>query len=267
MDVLQAFILGAIQGLTEFFPISSSGHLKLFEHLLGLKNLDNLLFFDLICHLGTLLSIFFVYSNDIAEIFKKRDRAFFYMLIVSLLPLLPIAFFEKSVRNIFGKSEYLCIFFFCTAVLLFITSSLEKFTNSYESMPLKKRLKHAFFIGFFQSLAIFPGISRSGSTITAARILGWPYQDALKYSFLLAIPTICGGTIFEVIKITNNPSVLYAVSINCYFIGFFASFLIGLLSLKSLINLVSKGRLRFFSLYCFLLALYTFYHFNLSNTV
>ena len=263
MNLLQAFILGAIQGLTEFFPISSSGHLKLFEHLLGLKNLSNLIFFDLVCHLGTLLSIFFAYSSDISESLKKRDYSLVTMLAISLIPLVPVAIFEKHIRVIFGTKEFLPLFFLCTACLLWFTSRLTKFKASYQDAPTHSKLKQALFIGCFQALAIFPGISRSGATISAARILSWPYPDTLRYSFLLAIPTILGGTLFEVIKISKDPSVLYAVSFNCYFIGFLSSFVIGLLSLRTLITLVSKGRLRFFSIYCFIIAIFAFYQFNI----
>jgi len=255
MTTIEALILGIIQGLTEFFPVSSSGHLKLIQTLFGFKELDKYIVFDLACHLGTLCSIFFIFGKEIIEILSKnRDRLF--QVILGTLPLFPLVLILKPIKTLFDQPQFLGYFFLITAGLIWLGMR-------FEPKPTKNKWKDAAIIGGFQALAILPGISRSGSTTSGARMLGWAPSEALTFSFLLAIPAILGGTILEAIhlmSVTTNE--LPPISLPQYLTGFIASFIVGTGCLILLKNLVRKHSFMYFAWYCLLLGFFCLYLFK-----
>lgn len=237
MTQLQALLLGIIQGLTEFLPVSSSTHLALAKKLMGIEGGENLLHFDLICHLGTLSALLLILRKDIFLILREaRSIALFF---VALLPLIPAYFFLKPLRTHLAADAG--FFLLATAALLFLASS-KRFSS--EKVPSRTKWGDVLCIGFAQSLALLPGMSRSGSTIAAARLLGWQWSQAARFSFLLAVPTILGGAALETFR--GEGSLDPGISA----IGFAASFAMGLGSLKLLFWILERGTLRPFAWYC-----------------
>lgn len=257
MTTWKAIILGIIQGLTEFLPVSSSGHLELGQYLLGLEDLHQFILFDLICHLGTLCAIVYVFLPQIKEFFSNQTR--FMQVLIGTLPLFPLVLIMKPIKSLFDQPEYLGICFMITAALLFASSYLH-----FRSKRPPSSWKDPLTIGLFQAVAILPGISRSGATISAARLLGWQKEEAIQYSFLLAIPTILGGTAIEVAQLIIHPSTSTALLTSSQFIaGFLTSFVVGCFSLKLLIRMMNQDKWTYFAWYCLLLGIMTTLYFNL----
>jgi len=259
MTLLEAFFLGLIQGLTEFLPVSSSGHLELAQYFLGFEQLQNYLFFGLVCHLGTLGAIIYIYFPEI----KKgviHHKSLLIKLLLGTLPLFPLVLLIKPIKAFFDRPEYLGFCFLVTSALIFASVSLRF------DLPLtqnKRRRLDPLIIGIFQAFAILPGISRSGATISAARFLGWNKEEAIRFSFLLAIPAICGGTILELRHLWNQPASLPVnMQIGQYMIGFGTSFAVGCLSLHLLQRLMVNDKWHYFAWYCLFLGLATTWYFN-----
>lgn len=252
VTTLQAFLLGLIQGITEFFPVSSSGHLKLAQHLFGFEHLDHYVLFDLAVHLGTLLSIFWIFFAEIKSLLcEKRERIAH--LFIAILPLFPLLLLMKPIKAMMDKPQYLGYFFLITALLLWIGVKIGD-----KQKPRTGTWRDALIIGGFQALAILPGISRSGSTISGARLLGWAPSEAITFSFLLAIPTILGGTLVEVAQLYKQGiSQIAQIPLTHYAIGFCTSFVTGSACLIALKSLVRKHAFLYFAWYCLILGLVT----------
>lgn len=246
MTFLQAILLGIIQGLTEFFPISSSAHLKLARSLLGAP--DDL-FFDLVCHSGTLLALLIFLKKEVFEVLKSVKKMALFVL--ALIPLIPGYFFLKPVRVFLSEPHFLGYALMMTGALLFMASKKK------EVIPNKK-WQHVLCIGVMQTMALIPGISRSGSTIAAARFCGWDWLDAAKFSFLLAIPTILGGEALELMRSTS----VFIAPFGCYLGGFLASFAMGLISVRFIFWVYETGKVRPFAWYCLAVGLlaWAIYH-------
>lgn len=256
MTIWEALLLGIVQGLTEFLPVSSSGHLILFEYLLGLKNLSQFVLFDLICHIGTLGAIFVVLRKEIQETLRSSKKI--KQILIAILPLFPLVPLTKKIKGVFDHPELLGYGFLLTALILFLGSY-------FAGKPKKESelsLKSAFLIGVAQSFAILPGVSRSGTTISAARLLNWSPYQAVVFSFLLSIPTILGGMILEILKVYNSMEPLPPVSLPAYFSGFLSSLIVGYFSLQLLIRIVGTAKFQFFSWYCAGLGLLVIYLFS-----
>jgi undecaprenyl-diphosphatase len=260
MTLIEAFILGIIQGITEFLPVSSSGHLVLFQSLLGLQNLEHYIFFDLVVHLGTLLAIFYVFWKNILDILRN-DRFVIVQLFIAILPLFPLLLLIKPIKGIFDAPEYLGYFFLVTAYLLW--AGIHYGWERDPAKLTKSRWSDPLLIGIFQAFAILPGVSRSGSTVSGARIMGWNYQKALTFSFLLAIPTILGGSVVELISAWSEKSQPIAnVSFTSYFVGFISAFGIGVAALRFLLKLGKSEKWMIFVWYCLMLGIFTLIYFN-----
>lgn len=258
MSLLEAIFLGIVQGLTEFLPISSSGHLILFQKLLNLNDLSQYILFDLWCHVGTLLAVVAIFFLDIKGALKDRKR--FLQLIIATLPLFPLAVAFKPLKSLFNEPQYLGYFFLITALLLFLGQRYAKIRP--EAERLSRRYPDALKIGCFQALAVLPGVSRSGSTISCARLLGWSAEEAVTFSFLLSIPAILGGMTLELASHFLNKSKEAPIDISLYAAGCLAAFATGLIALKFLIRLARKAAFNPFIWYCAVLGLLTLFLFR-----
>lgn len=252
MNPLEAILLGLIQGITEFLPVSSSAHLSLAQHFLGFKNLQELVFFDLICHLGTLLAIVVVFFKEIQALSKQTLKS----LVIATLPLFPLLLIIKPLKNVFNHIELLGFFFLITSLLLFLSE--KKASPKLIQWSLKKPWLQPLLIGCFQAAACLPGISRSGSTISAAKMLGWKPDAAITFSFLLGLIAILGGFTLELITVIKHPVPIEPIP---YAIGFLTSFLAGWAALKLLIRIATKKNLLPFAWYCLILGLVTLLYF------
>lgn len=256
MTTLDAIMLGIIQGLTEFLPVSSSGHLKLAQYFLNLQDLDRYIIFDLVCHLGTLLAVILFFFKNIKSAFQNRIQ--FWQIIIGTLPLFPLVFLMKPIKTVYASPSYLGLFFIGTAIILFIGNAYAKTSPKQNLSPWRD----AFKIGLWQALAILPGISRSGSTISGARLLGWNPSQAATFSFLLAIPAILGGTILELGKIWQQPNIAVNLPLESYLAAFIISFIVGIFALKLLMQMVLKNKFHYFAWYCLILGLATTVYFH-----
>lgn len=262
MSVFDALTLGLIQGLTEFLPVSSSGHLQLGQYLLGFKTLQNYLLFDLVCHIGTLCSIFYFFWSELKNTLRGRDPLF-WQILIGTLPLFPLVFLLKPIKAFFDSPESLGYCFLFTSFLLFSSLSIRVNTGL---PPRVKNWLEPLTIGIFQSFALLPGVSRSGSTISIARTLGWTKEKAMVFSFMLAIPAILGATILESWHYVHmGVNERTGVDIIHYFIGFMTSFIVGCAALSLLQRLILEDKWKYFAWYCLFLGLITIFYFNINS--
>ena len=255
MDILKSLLLGIIQGLTEFLPVSSSGHLEIFKVFLDFSyDSTNSLFFTLIVHLATALSAIIYFWKDVKEIimsligFKKDENTFFALyILVSMIPAgLAGYFFESEINYLFNGNLILVGFMLIlTSLILYLS---DRFNNSNKKLNLKSSL----IIGFSQALAILPGISRSGATIGTSIFLGLNRDIAAKFSFLMVVPVIFGSSLKIIldneIEFNNN-------NISNYLVGFSAALISGYYACKWMIVFVKKSKLIYFSIYCLLIGI------------
>jgi undecaprenyl-diphosphatase len=262
MKLFDTIILGVLQGFTEFLPISSSGHLVIVQSFLGLKQVP--LLFNLILHLGTVLAVVIVYYQIIANIFRDifiliflrnvdhdltikhgNLKLFFYILLSTLITGFFGYIFRDRIELFFYRPDFTPYFLFITASILFITKFISKGEKEIEQL----KFGYPILIGIVQALAMLPGISRSGATISAGLYTGASRKFSGIYSFLLAIPSILGASIFEVLNIQEGANI--SINFITMATGFLVSFLTGYAALRVLIRFLVKGQLYLFSFYCF----------------
>lgn len=247
MSIIYAIILGIVQGLTEFLPVSSSGHLVLLQNIFGIKN--DIILFDVILHLGTLVAVFIVYRKTIFELIKKPFSKKMQYLVVGTIPTVIIALLFKNFFEGAFSGDFLFIGFLATAILLIIADFCDKkYKNKYDM-----NFKRVSVMGLFQGFAIMPGLSRSGSTITSAIVMGVDKKDALEYSFLLSIPIIFASMIYELIK---TPIQTVSIGILPIIFGFVFSAIFGYLAIKFMIKLVQNKSYKYFSIYLIILSVF-----------
>jgi undecaprenyl-diphosphatase len=250
MDILDSIILGIIQGLTEFLPVSSSGHLELGKAILGDNSLpEESLLFTVLLHFATALSTIVIFRKDILSILKglfklqwNEDMQFMFKIIISMMPAVVVGLlFEEQLEALFGGNILLvgCMLI-VTAVLLFFA---DKAKNTNKSVSFN----NAFIIGVSQAIAMLPGISRSGATISTSVLLGNDKTKAARFSFLMVIPLIFGKIAKDLLSgdLSFNSDNTVALSV-----GFMAAFLSGLVACTWMISLVKKSKLSYFSIYC-----------------
>jgi undecaprenyl-diphosphatase len=267
MTYLQAVILGLVQGLAEFLPISSSGHLAILENFFGIKE-DSILFFAVMLHFGTLLSVFVVFWKDIVELFKEliltiKDlighkglrlderpiRKLGVMIIVSCIPTAIIGFaFGDIFEGIYSKPVLIGVMFIITGLLLLAAETWGGGNRNINNL----NYRNSIFIGIVQGLAIIPGISRSGSTLFASLLCKLDREFAVKFVFLISIPTILGSFILELpdgLKEGVTGQMWGPV-----IVGMLVAFLSGLFAVKVMLKVVANKKLKYFSIYLFVLA-------------
>lgn len=244
MNIWEAILLGLVQGLTEFLPISSSGHLVLFQNILGVQG--DLLFLDVMLHVGTLAAVFTVFFRDIIDLFKPPFKTMGCLIIATLPAGIVMLLLSDQIEALFG-GQFLWIGFLITALLLLATEFIGKKYPRNKPLDLKVSL----IMGVSQAVAIVPGISRSGATISGGVYAGAKRETVAKFSFLMSIPVILGSGFFEIIKVQD----WNAVPIVCVIAGMIAAGLSGFLAIKLMLRLIQKCNYKWFSLYLIVLAL------------
>lgn len=248
MDLIQAIFLGALQGLTEFLPVSSSGHLALFQKLFGMASAP--IFFDTMLHGVTLLAVIFYLRKDILGILKniKQNQKIIWLAAVATLPAVFVGLFLNNfIEKSFNSGFMIAIGFFITAVMLFATNFFKEGGKDFG----KINFKDAGIIGIFQAISIFSSISRSGATISSAIFSGIDRKSALKFSFLLSIPAILGAMVLKVSDIgaVSSSEIFYSL------VGVIPAALLGFWSLKFLDKYMANKKFAIFGYYCIFAAI------------
>jgi len=255
LDTLDAIILGIIQGLTEFLPVSSSGHLELGKAILGDNSVpEESLLFTVVLHFATALSTIVVFRKDVWEIirglfqFKWNEEAQFSVkIILSMLPAVFVGlFFEEQLEAFFGGNIKLVGF------MLIVTAILLYFADKAKDTTKTVTFKSAFIIGISQAIAMLPGISRSGATISTSVLLGVDKTKAARFSFLMVVPLIFGKIAKDLLGGDLHFQGDQATSMG---IGFIAAFLSGIVACTWMIQLVKKSKLSYFAIYCLIVGL------------
>lgn len=261
MSLIQALILAIIQGLTEFLPVSSSGHLAFFGKVAGLTEPD--ISFDILLHIATLFAVLFYYKKELYNLtlgifgkgnkdgFAEKPWRFLFFIIVATIPTGIIGlYFKDSVEQLHSNLNIVGICFLITATLLGITYIIQKKHKGKSLLELPYYVP--FIIGIVQGIAVMPGISRSGSTIVAALLLGVVAKEAASFSFLLSIPAILGAFFLKLPEISGN-----LLSLN-YVVGAVFAFIAGVISIKLVVKFVENSTLYFFSFYLTIIGIISF---------
>lgn len=269
LDIISAIILGAVQGISEFLPISSSGHLIIVPHLLGV---ETGLAFDVILHVGTLVAIFTFFWKDIINIIKgfivsiinltegfdkfkdglRRvpEERFAWLILIATIPTGIIGLlFNNAVETIFRGTVFVGLFLIITGIILYYSERHSSGNITEKDMSFKQAIT----IGICQGLAVLPGISRSGATIASGLCLGLNREYSARYSFLLSVPAVVGAAVFKVkdlATIDATTTVLVA--------GFLSSVIFGYLSIKLLMKMIEGWSLDIFAYYCWIVGILTF---------
>jgi len=266
LAIIETLVLGIVQGLTEFLPVSSSGHLVLGQHLFGIKEPE--VFFDVMLHLGTLGAVCVVFRREIWALIKEffyllsilfhksaltaawRERPVFKLLILILAGTIPTGIigivFKDTFESMFASTMTVGIALLVTGTILFLTGRIAQGTRDITGF----RVVDALIIGLVQGLAIIPGISRSGSTISTGLFLKLERELIARFSFLLSIPAILAALVLQVKDAGQS-----AFSPLELFLGFLAALISGFLALVLLLKIVRSGRLHLFAYYCWLVGL------------
>lgn len=254
MDTLEALVLGLVQGLTEYLPVSSSGHLAIGSALFGIEGEENLAF-TVAVHVATVLSTLVILWKEISWIFKglfkgrlNDETRYVINILVSMIPIGIVGvFFKDEVEKVFGSGLLI------VGIMLLLTAAL--LTFSYYAKPRQKQkisIRDAFVIGVAQAAAVMPGLSRSGSTIATGLLLGNNKAKLAQFSFLMVIPPILGEALLDVMKGIKGgtEAVMGDISLIPLAVGFLSAFVAGCFACKWMINLVKKGKLIYFAIYC-----------------
>ncbi len=265
MTFLEAILLGILQGLTEFLPVSSSGHLVLAQQFLGLK--EPLVFFDVMLHVGTLAAVLVAYRDAIRRLIMgglsalgdsqlwrhpsttlnaSAELRFIWLILLGSIPTGVIAVvFKTQLESFFEEVRLVSVMLILTGAILQLPRFRREKVDTPKDVPQNLKTWHAPLIGIAQGCAITPGISRSGTTISLALFLGIPAKTAAEYSFLLSIPAILGAVALKVRDVGDTTIPLYIVGG-----GMLASFIVGYIALRFLLVVLNRGKFSLFSYYC-----------------
>ena len=252
MEWFEALILGLVQGMTEYLPVSSSGHLTIGSTLFGIEGEENLAF-TVAVHVATVCSTLVILWKEIDWILKglfkfemNPETKYTLNILVSMIPIGIVGvFFKDHVEAIFGSGLLV------VGCMLLVTASLLAF--SYYAKPRIKEnisMRDAFIIGLAQACAVLPGLSRSGSTIATGLLLGNKKENLAQFSFLMVIPPILGEALLDIMKGLSGEEVMGDISTLSLVVGFLAAFVSGCIACKWMINIVKKGKLIYFAIYC-----------------
>lgn len=248
MSKIEAFILGIIQGITEFLPISSTGHLYLGRHLFGLDEAG--LFLDTMLHIGTLLAVLVVYKNELLEIIKNPFGKLSMLLVIGTIPAVFVGLLFNDLFETISKTGVTIGWeFIITGIILWFSDSIKNGAKKMKDISYSDAL----FIGSFQAIAIFPAISRSGLTIVAGLIRKLDRETAAYFSFLLSIPTIAGGIVLQFGEMYAGH--IEAISFGSMLIATLASAIFGYIAVVWMINFLKRKSLKIFAVYVWILGL------------
>lgn len=251
MSFLYAIIIGIVQGLTEFLPVSSSGHLVLLNSLFGVQ--ENFLAFSILLHIATLLAVVITFKKTIWEILKKPLSSFALKIYLSFIPTFVIVLLlRKFIEDSFSGLSYISICFLVTALILMISDFFAK--ENKNQFKKEVSFKSAIFMGVAQGLACFPGISRSGSTICTGLLLGEDREETAKFSFIMSIPVILASLVYELIFSGQSLAIINEFFIFGVF-GFISAFLVGMIAIKFMVKIIKRAKYIWFSLYLIALSL------------
>ena len=260
MSIIQAIILGIVQGFAEFLPISSSGHLLLLQNIFGIEY--NLLTFSVILHMGTLIPVLIVYFDEIIILIKNPFQKTTFLLVLGTLPtVIVVLLFGDIIDELFESANFLALGFVVTGILLLITDYSENGKKKNADITYKDAL----FVGFVQAVAVTPGISRSGSTIAGAISRGIDRKSAAKFTFLLSIPAVLGAIVLEIRHIIVGTTDVLTFEVVPMTAGFFASMISGYLAIKIMLKIIVISKLRYFSYYMFVSGILIFVDQSFTN--
>ena len=251
MEIINAIILGIIQGLTEFLPVSSSGHLEIAKAILGENKVgEESLLMTVVLHFATALSTIIIFRKDILEILNgllqlKKNYSFWFSLkiVLSMIPAALVGvFFNDEIESLFGGALTL------VGSMLLVTGLLLFLADKAKESAKKVGIKHAILIGISQAIAILPGISRSGATISTAVLLGIDKEKAARFSFLMVVPLIFGKMAKDILSGDIQYETTTFIPL---LVGFIFAFLTGMFACKWMIKLVKSSQLKYFAYYCF----------------
>ena len=264
MEWFEAIILGLVQGLTEFLPVSSSGHLEIAKELLGVETTDDLMFTTMV-HAATVLSTVVVFRKQILDLFtglfrfKYNDETDYVLKIaVSIVPVMIVGlFFKDQVESIFGSIKVVGFALLATSALLFFSDFASRWSKTKSSQGVRNGITYwqALVVGMAQALAVIPGLSRSGTTISTGLICGVRRDVMAQFSFLMVLIPILGESFLELVGGEFSSSSVGALPL---FLGFVSAFVSGLFACKVMIALVKKARLSWFAIYCLIAAILIF---------
>ena len=259
MNWFEALVLGIVQGLTEYLPVSSSGHLAIGSALFGIQGEENLAF-TIVVHVATVFSTLVILWKEIEWIFRglfkfkmNAETRYVINILISMIPIGIVGvFFKDTVEDIFGSGLLI------VGCMLLLTAALLAF--SYYAKPRQKEsisMKDAFIIGLAQACAVMPGLARSGTTIATGLLLGNNKAKLAQFSFLMVIPPILGEALLDVMKAVKGEAVAGDIPALSLVVGFIAAFVSGCIACKWMINIVKKGKLIYFAIYCAIAGLVT----------
>ena len=268
MTMLNSIILGLVQGIAEFLPISSSGHLVLFQKLLNLPNSEDFIIFDILLHVGTLVSVLFFYWKDVVELiasfcgiiadmfkgkfdFKSQKRNLLVLLVIATLPLFVALVFKSKIELIFSSSLLVGSALLITGCILWFVDGLERGSLNEQSAGWK----NALVVGLLQLFAIIPGISRSGLTIFGGVMSGLKKEFAVKFSMLLSIIAVTGAAAASIPDLMSGAGL--PVSAAQCVVGMIVSAVSGIFAIKFLVRMLSKNSFKVFSYYCWAVGVIT----------
>ncbi|MBE7057322.1 MAG: undecaprenyl-diphosphate phosphatase [Ruminococcaceae bacterium] len=250
MDIIKAIVLGIVQGLTEFLPVSSSGHLIFFKKLFGLEAESFGLTFDIALHIATLVAVIVVLWGEIVPLLKKPFQKYVYLLVVATVPAGIVGIlFDDVIEEISQSGGFLGIAFLITAVVLWLSEKIGKKVKDKENMTYKDALV----IGGAQAIAVMPGISRSGSTLSAGLITGLKKEPAVNFAFLMSIPIIGASAVLGVKNILEAPA---AFDWTIVVAGMIAAGISGYFAVKFMVDFFKKHSTKIFSIYVAVLGLF-----------
>lgn len=267
--LIEALILGLVQGFTEFLPVSSSGHLELTNALFGTAlDTDKSMLMVTVLHFATALSTVVIFRKDLAQIFKgffqfkwNEETIFSLKIILSMIPAALVGILlEDEINSFFGGQVLFVGSMLLVTGLLLLLADRAKNTNKTVGFG------HSLIIGISQAIAILPGISRSGATISTSVLLGIDRDRAARFSFLMVVPLIFGKMAKDILHMLDHPETTIDTNFTALTVGFIAAFITGLIACNWMISLVKKAKLSYFAYYCFLVGLIAItVHFYLNS--
>ncbi|MCL2421918.1 MAG: undecaprenyl-diphosphate phosphatase [Defluviitaleaceae bacterium] len=244
MSLFEAIILGLVQGLSEFLPVSSSGHLMVVHHLFGITE-DNLTFI-IVLNMGSLMPLLITFRKDLWELIKNPFQKTTALLVIATLPVIIVTLlFESQIEAMFDSIQFLPFGFIVTGIILLLSDKLQKNNKDIKSTTFVD----AILVGCAQAVAVLPGLTRSGSTITASLARGLDRENAAKFSFLMSIPTAVGAMAFRINHVISGRILIEDLNFVNLGAGFATAAISGFIAINFMLSIVKKAKLKYFALY------------------